>query len=403
MKKGAIMKIMIKSGSLRMGGLERTLIEVLQLLDKNKYNITLIIDDNSGKENIFEKDIPKEIKYYFLKSNKLIRYIDYFRRKKSNVLYKILYNIAMIFEKYVCIKKLKNIIKNDGKFELFIDFDAGAAKYIDKISIDRKIVWIHNSIPNLKKKKSKILRFMKRIEKYDKIVAICDEMKEELKSLSPDLKEKIIRIYNPFDFDRILKLKDDKSELTDEEIKLLNDDYCVAVSRLDTVQKDYNTLIIGFKKLYEKGFDKKLYIIGDGPNKLEIAKLVKENCLDDKVKLLGRFKNPYVWINNSSLFIHSSRYEGFGLVLVEAGILDKLVVSSDCHVGPKEILENGKSGVLFKTEDADDLVQKILYIDENKKESCINNMRKNIHRFDKNIIIKEIENLIDSMGEKCEY
>ena len=157
------MKIMIKSGSLRMGGLERTLIEVLQLLDKNKYNITLIIDDNSGKENIFEKDIPKEIKYYFLKSNKLIRYIDYFRRKKSNVLYKILYNIAMIFEKYVCIKKLKNIIKNDGKFELFIDFDAGAAKYIDKISIDRKIVWIHNSIPNLKKKKSKILRFMKRI------------------------------------------------------------------------------------------------------------------------------------------------------------------------------------------------------------------------------------------------
>ena len=286
---------------------------------------------------------------------------------------------------------------------MFIDFDAGAAKYIDKISIDRKIVWIHNSIPNLKKKKSKILRFMKRIEKYDKIVAICDEMKEELKSLSPDLKEKIIRIYNPFDFDRILKLKDDKSELTDEEIKLLNDDYCVAVSRLDTVQKDYNTLIIGFKKLYEKGFDKKLYIIGDGPNKLEIAKLVKENCLDDKVKLLGRFKNPYVWINNSSLFIHSSKYEGFGLVLVEAGILDKLVVSSDCHVGPKEILENGKSGVLFKTEDADDLVQKILYIDENKKESCINNMRKNIHRFDKNIIIKEIENLIDSMGEKCEY
>ena len=64
--------IIIRSGSLRMGGLERVLIEVLQSINKEKYNITLVIDDNCGVGNIFEKDIPKEIPYYFLKSEELI-------------------------------------------------------------------------------------------------------------------------------------------------------------------------------------------------------------------------------------------------------------------------------------------------------------------------------------------
>ena len=57
--------IIIRSGSLRMGGLERVLIEVLQTIDKKKYNITLVIDDDCDEGNIFEKDIPKEIPYYF--------------------------------------------------------------------------------------------------------------------------------------------------------------------------------------------------------------------------------------------------------------------------------------------------------------------------------------------------
>ena len=55
---------------------------------------------------------------------------------------------------------------------------------------------------NLKKSEGKIKRFGKRLEKYDRIVAICDEMKEELKDIYPNLKDKIIRIYNPFNFDK---------------------------------------------------------------------------------------------------------------------------------------------------------------------------------------------------------
>lgn len=391
--------VLFRSGSLRMGGLERVLIEVLQTIDKEKYNISLIIDDDCGEDNIFEKDIPKEIKYYFLKSQDLIQKTEYYKEKRKKIFYKLMYNLYMNLETFIMCRKSKKILKEIGEVDVLIDFDAGASKYIEKINAKKKIVWIHNSIPKLKKKKSKIERFGKRLKKYDKVVAICDEMKEELQKIYPKIKEKIIRIYNPFNFERILSLKDNSSELNERQKKLLGNEYVLAISRLDTVQKDYETLILAFKELKSKGINKKLYIIGDGPSKKEIENMIIANQMEDAIVLLGRFKNPYIWLNNSEYFIHSSKYEGFGLVLVEAGILNKMVVSSDCPVGPKEILEYGNAGVLFKTGNFKDLATKILKIEENRelKEEYIEKMKKSILRFKKENVIKEIEKLIDKI------
>lgn len=391
--------VIIRSGSLRMGGLERVLIEVLQNIDKKKYNLTLVIDDDCGEDNIFEKDIPKEISYYFLKSQKLIEKTNYYKLRRKNILYKLMYNIYMNIETYIKSKNIKKLIEKLGKIDVFIDYDAGATKYIENIEADKKVVWIHNSIPNLKKSEGKIKRFGKRLEKYDRIVAICDEMKEELKDIYPNLKDKIIRIYNPFNFSRVLNLKDDMSELTEKDKELLNEDYCIAISRLDTVQKDYKTLLKAFKILKSKGINKKLYIVGDGPSKEEIENMIKEYDLIEEVKLLGRFKNPYVWLNNADFFIHSSKYEGFGLVLIEAAILDKLIISSNCPVGPTEILENGKSGILFNVGDSQKLAEKIEKVlnDKNLRSRYILSMKERREDFKKENVLKEYEKLIDEI------
>lgn len=391
--------VIIRSGSLRMGGLERVLIEVLQNIDKKKYNLTLVIDDDCGQGNIFEKDIPKEIPYYFLKSQKLIEKTNYYKSKRKNILYKLMYNIYMNIETHIKSKNIKKLIKKLGKIDVFIDYDAGATKYIENIEADKKVVWIHNSIPNLKKSESKIKRFGKRLEKYNKIVAICDEMKEELTDIYPNLKERIIRIYNPFNFSRVLNLKDDLSELNEKDRNLLKEDYCIAISRLDTVQKDYKTLLKAFQILKSKGIDKKLYIVGDGPSKEEIENMIKEYDIIEEVKLLGRFKNPYIWLNNADFFIHSSKYEGFGLVLIEAAILDKLVISSNCPVGPTEILENGKSGILFNVGDSEELAEKIEKVlnDKNLRNKYILSMKERREDFKKENVLKGYEKLIDEI------
>ena len=392
--------IVFRSGSLRLGGLERVLIEVLQTIDKEKYNITLVIDDDCGKDNIFEKDIPKEIPYYFLKSKELINKTEYYKANKKKLFNKLMYNLFMNLETFIMCKNMNKLLRKLGKIDVLIDFDAGASKYISKLkNIDKKAVWIHNSIPKLKKKKSKIERFGKRLEKYDKVIAICDEMKEELQEIYPKIKDKIIRIYNPFDFSRITKMAEDENNLSEKQKELLKDRYCVMVSRLDTVQKDYETLMKAFKIAIKKGREEKLYIVGSGPDEDKIKKMIENYGIEKNVKLIGFTKNPYVWIKNSLFLVHSSKYEGLPTVLIEALICGKTIISSECPTGPREILKNGECGELFEVGNVKKLSEKLVNFFENSDlikfyEEKVK-MRK--EEFNQKNVIREYEKLIDNI------
>ena len=392
-------KIIFRSGSLRMGGLERVLIEVLQTIDKEKFDIYLVIDDDCGKENIFEKDIPKDIPYFFLKPEKLIRETEKYKEKKKNIIYKLMYNLMMEKENKVMYRNMQKILKDIGKIDVIVDFDAGASKYIEKLDIKKKIVWIHNSIPNLKKKESKIKRFGKRLEKYDRVVAICDEMKEEIENVYPNLKGKVSRIYNPFNFERIEKLMEDERELTKEQKKMLNEDYCIAIARLDNVQKDFLTLVRAYKFVKESGIQDKLYIIGDGPSKEEIINEIKKLSLEENIKLIGLSKNPYIWLKNSKLFVHSSKYEGLPTVLIEALICNKMIISSNCPTGPKEILKNENCGKLFEVGNIKELGDYLIEFltNKNNRELYEKNVILRKEEFNKNKVIKEYEKLIEEI------
>lgn len=397
--------IVFRSGSLRMGGLERVLIDTLNIMDTKKYNISLIIEDDCEEENIFQEDIPKDIKLYFLKPKSMIDKTHYYReRRKKSIFNKIMYNYYMHKEHQFCLEKTKEVLEKikdtNGEIDVFIDYDWGATRYIDKLALKNKVVWIHNSVSNLMKKESKIKRFGKRLEKYDCIVSICDEMKEEIEKLYPNLKGKVRRIYNPFNFKNINELSQNQDDLKAEEKLLLEEDYILAVSRLDTIQKDYDTLLNAMKKAMEQGFSKKLFIVGDGPNKKDIESLIKELDIWENVKLLGRKKNPYVWMKNSSFFVHSSKYEGFGLVVVEAMSLKKAVIVSNCKVGPKEILENGKSGKLYNVGDSDKLTELLLLLEKNIKErSLLEEIGyERSKEFSGEVIKNEIEVLIESFN-----
>ncbi|WP_426710475.1 glycosyltransferase [Cetobacterium sp. SF1] len=391
--------IVIRSGSLRMGGLERVLIEVLQNIDREKFNLYLIIEDDCGKENIFEKDIPEDLPYYFLKSKKLRDFTERVKRRKKNIIFKILYNIMMRVEEVTVYRNIKKLLNKIGKIDVLVDYDTGASKYIEKISGEKKVAWIHNSIPKLKGKKSKIERYGKRLNRYDMVVAICDEMKDEIEKIYPFLRGRVKRIYNPFNFTRIINLGENREELEKEDMELLRDKYYVAVSRLDTKQKDYDTLLKGFKIAREEGIEEKLYIIGDGVSKMEISKKIKSLNLEDSVKLLGMKKNPYIWMKNSQGFIHSSKFEGFGLVLVEAEILGKMVISSGCPVGPREILGNGEYGVIFEVGNSQKLGEILIDISRKKisREYYEHKSLERAESFNSEKILREYEKLIEEL------
>ena len=381
-------KVLFYNGSLRMGGIERVLVEVLQNIDRSKMSIDLIIEDGIKSLNVFEKDIPKDIKIYYLKPEDLIQKTDFYRKNKKNIFYKIIYNIMMNYEGYIKRKNLKKITKEQN-YNVVIDFDMGLSKHIDSIKAEKKIAWIHASIKNWYEKESKIKRLEKRLKKYTRVVTICDEMKYETEKLLPSLKEKLTRIYNPFNFERIKKLAKDCKEIN---MELYNKDYIISIARLTLHQKDFFTLIKGFKLAKELGVKEKLYILGDGPDKEKIQKMISEEKMENVIFLLGNVKNPYPWIKNSKMLVHSSKYEGLPTVLIEALILDKIVISSKCPTGPAEILENGEIGFLYEIGDYRKLSELIM---ENL-ESNISNEKidSKIQKYSVEKVIKEYEQII---------
>ena len=95
----------------------------------------------------------------------------------------------------------------------------------------------------------------------------------------------------------------------------------------------------------------------------------------------------------------SSIYEGLPNVLLEALVLKKFIISSDCRTGPKEILNNGKGGYLFKVGDYRNLAEKIIFYNKNRKvcNSMINKSYKSLHRFDMEVNLEKYFQLV------CKY
>jgi glycosyltransferase involved in cell wall biosynthesis len=199
-------------------------------------------------------------------------------------------------------------------------------------------------------------------------------------------------IYNPLDKNEIKKkslIKINDNFLNDEKtLKIIN------IGRF-TDQKDQLTLLKA-TNILKKKIKFKLLIIGRGKNKEKIINYIKQNKLTKFIKIINYQKNPFPYLKKSNLFVLSSKYEGLPNVLLEALTLKKFIISSDCPTGPSEILDNGKTGLLFKVGDYKELAKKIIFFHSNKK-ICIKMMligNKRLKRFDHNLNLIKYFNII---------
>ena len=125
------------------------------------------------------------------------------------------------------------------------------------------------------------------------------------------------------------------------------------------------------------------YVINSTNNLLNF---INHNHLSNIVKIIKFQSNPYKYLKKSDVFILTSKFEGLPNVLLEAQLLNKFVISSDCPTGPKEILLNGKLGFLFKRGNFLDLLNKFRIFKKNKNiiKRKIILARKKLNRFDYN-------------------
>jgi len=217
----------------------------------------------------------------------------------------------------------------------------------------------------------------------DRVIVNSIDFKRELKN---KFNLNSISIYNHLNKNEILKSSKKKVGIKFFKRKSLN---IISVARFSE-QKDHECLIKSINIL-KNDFNIKLLLMGSGPEKYKINNLIKKFKLKKYIKIINFKKNPYPYIKKSDLFVLSSKYEGSPNVLLEAISLKKFVISSDCPTGPREILDNGKGGILFKIGDYQMLSKKIIFYIKNKKKL---NKKKNyafkrLHRFDYNKRLEE--------------
>ncbi len=187
-------------------------------------------------------------------------------------------------------------------------------------------------------------------------------------------------IYNPVDIQNIKEQLIKKSQF----IPLhKNGSTIVAVGRLNYV-KGFDLLIAAFSDVVKKLNNAKLYIIGDGKDKNNLQELVDKLGLGDSVIFTGFLENPWSEISAADLFVLSSRWEGFGNVIIEAMVSGTAVLSVDCNFGPNEIIDNELTGKLISPNDKALLANTILELlcDPEKKNFFVQNASEAVAKYD---------------------
>ena len=189
--------------------------------------------------------------------------------------------------------------------------------------------------------------------------------------------------YLPDPVINIKKIENLKKEKLSLNKNLSKDNSIVSIGRL-TKQKNFTFLIDIFKELKKKNKNINLFIIGDGEQKNELKNKIKKLNLENCIFLMGYQKNVFHFLKNSRLFVLCSLWEDPGFVLLEAGYMNQLVLSSDCPNGPREILNNGKNGILYQSGsyyDFEQKFEKIFKLKKNEINTYKLNLKKKIREF----------------------
>lgn len=391
-------KILFLIHTLQVGGAEKVLVNLVNKMDKKKFDVTVMTVINTGA---FRSELDKDITYKTIFDIKLLNKKQKSKSKEKsgnlldnpNLIKKIAVKLYQFFWRNIDCKKIyKKYITED--YDVEVAFLEGISAKIIANSTNKKskkISWIHVDLLN----ETKTERFFKNIEeekniyqKFNKIVAVSEHVKEQFIKKFNINKDKVLIRYNPIDSEYIIK----KALEPIDDVKKENFTLCT-VGRLSK-QKGYDRLLRIVKKLNEEKLKYELWIIGVGAEEESLREYILKNNLSN-VKLLGYKSNPYKYIKASDLFVCSSRAEGFSTVVSEAIVLEKPIIATKCS-GMKELLgENEEYGIVCEnsTKALYASIKKILE-EKNEYDLLKEKIKERKEIFDIDKSIKRIEQLL---------
>lgn len=323
-------KIVFGITSLGLGGAERVLVDIANRL-KEDYDVTIFTLYGKGE---FEKDLDSSIHLQSLYQDS---YQFFNKIKKIWISLQLLILGKKIYQDHI-----------QGKYEIEIAFLEGPVTRLFHFSNlqAKKIAWVHNDIEKVFGNGfvSTIKRNYdaKRYDGYEKLIFVSKDNLEKFNKQYPQIsKDKMQVIVNYISKETILK----KSE---ERIDFLFNDQVLnvgVIARL-THQKGIERLAKVHARLKKEGYEENIYVIGEGPEKENIEKEIREQKIKDSFFLLGKKENPYPYMKQFDVIVLVSYYEGYGMVLEEAKILNKRILITD--TAAREALQNTDLGKIVE-------------------------------------------------------
>lgn len=365
-------KILFVIDSLHCAGAEKSLTTLLSLLDYSKYDVDLQLFGYGGA---LEELVPKEVNIL-----KPMEYIKFSSLSTKNAVIKSLKNmnfkmlssrlkfsLAIRKNNYsnaqkarVYWQKVSNVIENNNKeYDIAISYAQGVPTFYvaEKVCAKKKLAWVNVSY----KLEDEDRVFQEQFyDKYNKIVAVSDSAKNIFLETFPKYTDKLEIIYDINDADFIKKMSDQGQSYNDNYTGLR----ILTIGRLAN-QKGYDIALEACKILKEKGIEFKWYSLGVGPLKEEIEKYINENNLENNFKLLGVKSNPYPFIKDCDIYVQTSRFEGFGIAIAEARMLNKPVVTTRFDAVYNQ-MKDRKNGLVVDM-NSQGIVNGILELINNKK------------------------------------
>lgn len=340
MVKRTMKKILFVIESLSGGGAEKVLTTIVKHLPRERYDVTVLAVTATG---VYVDEVKKycRLRYMLPNYETLTSPIEKFWYRLE---YRWIYSkpVEKVYRRYI-----------RERYDVEIAFVEGFATKLVAASTDpssKKICWIHIDMEqNPYADAYYITTDEQRMtyQKYQDIIGVSNSVKEAFERKF-SLPNRVTVIYNPIDKEEIQAKATGKyvhSCSKRNELKI------ISVGRLER-QKGYDRLIQILAQMKESKIPYILWILGEGTQRAKLEEMIETYGLQERVFLKGFCKNPYSWIQAADVFLCCSRAEGYSLVIAEAMILGKPILSVDCS-GPNELLGYGKYGVLVPNTDAD--------------------------------------------------
>jgi glycosyltransferase involved in cell wall biosynthesis len=331
-------KILIASFDLAVGGVERSLIGLLNQMDYEKYDVDLMLFKHEGdffpflplgpsllpeipSYSTFRKSIYQIVKeghYPIAITRTMAKYIGTLHGKIKNVNEPGYLSIQYGWELSSAL-----LPKLNKKYDVAIGFLWPHHFIVEKVIAKKKIGWIHTDYSNIYINKKIDSRMWK---KLDKIVAVSEECAKTFIDVFPSFKEKTTVIENILSpaLVREQAVIEEPKEIQKQSGKTV----LVSVGRL-SFAKGLDNAIRSCRMLLDEGYDIEWYVIGYGPLEDELKQLITQLNLQKHFFLLGKKVNPYPYIYACDIYVQPSRYEGKAVTIREAQILGKPIVISN--------------------------------------------------------------------------